>query len=142
LQGIKDALSEAGLGIRPQHLQEGRWTIAEGRQLMAAILAHRARPTAVICGNAHLAVGAALEALDTNINLPEELSIVGYDNIEIMQEFPVPITTLRVRSGEVGGRAATYLISAIEGRTMDVARVCEVEIVQRASSGPHRRKAT
>lgn len=140
LQGIRDALAEAGLGIRPQHLQEGRWTIAEGRQLMAAILAHRPRPTAVICGNAYLAVGAVLEALEAGIELPKELSIVGYDDIEIMQELPVPVTTLRVRSDDVGRRAAAYLIAAIEGKTIDVARECDVEIVQRASSGPARRK--
>ena len=142
LQGVKDALSEAGLGIRREHLQEGRWTIAEGRQLMAAILEHRPWPTAVMCGNAYLAVGAVLEALASNIKLPDELSIVGYDDIEIMQELPVPITTLRVRSDEVGRRVATYLIAAIEGRTIDVAPECEVEIVQRASSGPPRCEVT
>jgi LacI family transcriptional regulator len=138
LQGIKDALAEEGLGIRPQHLQEGRWTIAEGRQLMAAILANHPRPTAVICGNAYLAVGAVLEALNNHIKLPDAMSVVGYDDIEIMQELPVPITTLRVRSDEVGRRAAAYLIAAIEGRTIDIARDCEVEIVERASSGPVR----
>ena len=138
LQGIKDALAEEGLGIRPQHLQEGRWTIAEGRQLMAAILAKHPRPTAVICGNAYLAVGAVLEALYNHIKLPDSISIVGYDDIEIMQELPVSITTLRVRSDEVGRRAAAYLIAAIEGRTIDIARDCEVEIVERASSGPVR----
>jgi LacI family transcriptional regulator len=136
LQGIKDALAQAGLGIQPHHLQEGRWTIAEGRQLMAAILRHHPRPTAVICGNAFLAVGGVLEALASAIKLPEELSVVGYDDIEIMQALPVPITTLRVRSDEVGRRAAAYLIAAIEGRTIDVPRECDVEIVQRASSGP------
>ena len=141
LQGIKDALAEAGLGIRPQHLHEGRWTIAEGRRLMAAILEQRPRPSAVICGNAYLAVGAVLEALDRGIRLPDELSVVGYDDIEIMQELPVPVTTLRVRSDEVGRRAAEYLVAAIEGRPTEVARECEVEIVQRASSGPYRRKA-
>ncbi len=140
LEGIKDALAEEGLGIRPQHLQEGRWTIAEGRQLMAAILANHPRPTAVICGNAYLAVGAVLEALDNHIKLPDEISVVGYDDIEIMQELCVPITTLRVRSDEVGRRAAAYLIAAIEGRTIDIARDCEVEIVERASSGPVRVK--
>jgi LacI family transcriptional regulator len=136
LQGIKDALAEAGLGIRPQHLQEGRWTIAEGRQLMAAILEQRPRPTAVICGNAYLAVGAVLEAFDSGIPIPDALSVVGYDDIEIMQQLPVPVTTLRVRSDEVGRRSAEYLLAAIEGRPAEVVRECEVEIVERASSGP------
>ena len=64
------------------------------------------------------------------------MSIVGYDDVEIMQELPVPVTTLRVRSDEVGRRAAAYLVAAIDGSNADIARECEVEIVERASSGP------
>jgi LacI family transcriptional regulator len=136
LQGIQDAIAEAELKIRPQHLVFGRWTISEGRALFRDMIAHRPWPTAVICGNAFLAVGAELEALSQGIRLPEEMSIVGYDDVEIMQELPVPITTLRVRSDEVGRRAANYLIAAIEGRDGAIPLECEVEIVERASSGP------
>ena len=64
------------------------------------------------------------------------MSIVGYDDLEIMQELPVPVTTLRVRSDEVGRRAARYLIAAIEGGSTDIARECEVEIVERSLAGP------
>jgi LacI family transcriptional regulator len=136
MQGIRDALAEAGLSIRPDHFVSGRWTIAEGRALLGKLIARRPWPTAIICGNAYLAVGAVLEALSRGIRLPEELSIVGYDDVEIMQELPVPVTTLRVRSDEVGRRAAAYLVAAIDGRSAEVALECEVEIVERASSGP------
>ncbi|MBV8661659.1 MAG: LacI family DNA-binding transcriptional regulator [Hyphomicrobiales bacterium] len=136
LQGIKDALAEAGLAIRPNHFAEGRWTIAEGRTLFASIVARKPWPTAVICGNAYLAVGAVLEALSLGIKLPQDMSIVGYDDVEIMRELPVPITTLRVRSDEVGRRTARYLVAAINGRPADIERECDVEIVERASSGP------
>lgn len=136
LQGIRDALAEAGLGIRPNHFVFGRWTIAEGRAALGKIIARRPWPTAIICGNAYLAVGAVLEAQSRGIRLPEEMSIVGYDDVEIMQELPVPVTTLRVRSDEVGRRAAAYLVAAIDGSNADIARECEVEIVERASSGP------
>jgi LacI family transcriptional regulator len=69
------------------------------------------------------------------------MSIVGYDDVEIMQELLVPITTLRVRSDEVGRRAATYLVATITGQPAEVELECEVEIVTRASSGPPRRPA-
>lgn len=140
LQGIKDALAESGLGIRPQHLLEGQWRISEGRLLLAAILERHPRPTAIICGNAYLAVGAVLEAIDRRVRLPDELSIVGYDDVEIMQQLSVPITTLRVRSDDVGRRAASYLVAAIEGGETELSRECDVEIVERASSGPRPRK--
>jgi len=140
LQGIRDALAEAGLSIRPNHFTEGRWSIAEGRALFSAIIARKPWPTAIICGNAYLAVGAVLEALSRDIKLPGDLSIVGYDDVEIMQQLPVPITTLRVRSDDVGRRVARYLIAAIDGQRPDMALECDVEIVERLSSGPARRR--
>lgn len=143
LQGVRDALAEAGLSVRPQHFAEGRWSIAEGRALFGRITAKRPWPTAVICGNAYLAVGAVMEALHRGLALPDDLSIVGYDDVEIMRELPVPVTTLRVRSDEVGRRAAAYLVAAIDGTQADIELECEAEIIERASSGrvPRRRKA-
>lgn len=136
LQGVRDALAEEGLSVRPQHFVEGQWGIGEGRNLFARIIANSPRLTAIICGNAYLAVGAVLEALDRNIKLPGELSIVGYDDVEIMQELQVPITTLRVRSDEVGRRAADWLIAALANEPAPAELECDVEIVVRASSGP------
>jgi LacI family transcriptional regulator len=135
-QGIRDALAEAGLAIKANHFVEGRWSIAEGRALFGALIARRPWPTAVICGNAYLAVGAVLEALARGIEVPREMSIVGYDDVEVMAELPVAVTTLRVKSDEVGRRAASWLIAAINGREPDVDLECDVEIVQRRSSGP------
>jgi LacI family transcriptional regulator len=141
LQGVRDALAEAGLSVRPQHFTEGEWGIGEARGLFRTILASKPWPTAISCGNAFLAVGAVLEATCQGITLPDDMSIVGYDDVEIMQERPGPITTLRVRSDEVGRRAATYLVATITGQPAEVELECEVEIVTRASSGPPRRPA-
>lgn len=136
LEGVRAALSEEGLSVRPQHFVEGRWSIAEGRALFERIIEKRPWPTAIICGNAYLAVGAVLEATRRGIALPDEMSIVGYDDIEIMQELPVPITTLRVRSDEVGRVAAAYVVDLLAGRQPSTALECEVEIIERSSSGP------
>ena len=96
LDGIRDALAMRGLAVRPQHFAIGEWSIAEGRSLFQQVIAADPRPTAIICGNAHLTVGALLEALAMGLKVPEELSIVGYDDIEIMSHLPVPLTTVRV----------------------------------------------
>ncbi len=136
LDGIKDALAEHGLAIRPDHFTVGRWSIAEGREHFRRIVAHAPPPTAVICGNAYLAVGAMLESQKLGIRVPDDMSIVGYDDIEIMQELPIPITTVRVLSDEVGRRAGQRIVALIEGRDDDTVFECEAEIVTRASSGP------
>lgn len=81
-------------------------------------------------------MGVVLEALGQGLRVPDDLSIVGYVDVEIMKELPVPITTLRVQSAEVGRRAVMLLIDAVHGRPSAVERECDVEIVKRASSGP------
>ena len=136
LDGIRDALAIRGLAVRPQHMATGRWTIAEGRALFRQIVLEEPRPTAVICGNAHLAVGAMIESQEMGLRVPQDLSIVGYDDIEIMSHLPVPITALRVPSEDVGRNAARYVIGQVEGRAMKVAFESAPELVIRASSGP------
>jgi LacI family transcriptional regulator len=136
LEGIQDALAMRGLAVRPQHMAIGKWTIAEGRALFRQLLDARPRPTAVICGNAHLAVGAMIEALDCGVAVPGEMSIVSYDDIEIMSHLPVSITALRVPSEEVGRSAARYVVGLVEDRALDVTFEAMPELLVRQSSGP------
>lgn len=136
LDGLRDALAMRGLAVRPQHLLMGEWSVTEGRALFNRLMQTEPRPTAVVCGNAHLAVGAVLEAIAMGIGVPDEVSIVGYDDIEVMSHLPVPVTTVRVQSAEVGRTAARVLIANIEGREWSAPLESEVELVVRASSGP------
>lgn len=136
LAGIRDALTMRGLAVRPQHLAIGTWTIEEGRKLFAHVMDTDPRPTAIVCGNAPLAVGAILEALARGVRVPEDVSIVGYDDIEIMSHLPVPVTTVRVPGEEIGIRAARLILDLVMGRKPDYPLESEAEIVLRASSGP------
>lgn len=136
LQGIRDALAEKSIAIQPRHFAQGFWGINEGRQLFKRILEKKPWPTAVICGNAYLSIGAILESQNMGISVPDSMSIVGYDDIEMMSELPIPITTVRVLSDEVGRRAARLLIAKLESRTIDPDFECDAEIIVRRSSGP------
>ncbi len=117
LDGVRDALAERGLGIRPQHLCEGEWSIDFGRQSVRAILATDPRPTAVICGNDYLAVGALLEARAMGLAVPGELSITGFDDIAISRQMDPPLTTMHIDNHEIGRRAAGYLLDCLQGGT-------------------------
>jgi LacI family transcriptional regulator len=136
LQGIRDALAEKSIAIQPSHFAQGYWGVNEGRQLFRRILESKPWPTAIICGNAYLTVGALLESQAMGIKVPDEISIVGYDDIEIMSELPIPITTVRVSSDEVGRRAARLLVAKLEGQPIDPNFECDAEIIVRSSSGP------
>jgi LacI family transcriptional regulator len=64
------------------------------------------------------------------------MSIVGYDDIEIMSHLPIPITTVRVQGELVGRDAARFVISRIEKRPVEIAFECDAELLIRKSSGP------
>jgi LacI family transcriptional regulator len=136
LQGIRDALAERSIAVHPTHFVVGLWGVAEAREHFRRVFARKPWPTALICGNAYLAVGAMLESQVQHIRVPEELSIVGYDDIEIMRELPIPITTVRVLSDEVGRRAARVLVARLENRADETEFECAAEIIVRVSSGP------
>lgn len=136
LQGIRDALAENAIAVHPLHQTEGRWDIAEGRALFRKIMQTPPRPTVVMCGNGYLAVGAMLESQAMGIRVPDEMSIVGYDEIEIMAELPIPMTTVKVSAEEVGRRAAMIMISRLGGPKEEPPYECPAEIIVRASSAP------
>jgi LacI family transcriptional regulator len=141
LDGIRDALAERGLAVRPQHFAMGEWTIAEGKIMFRRIMAAAPHPTAVLCGNAYLAVGAVLESMAMGLSVPEDVSIVGYDDIELMNELPVRVTTVKVNGEDIGRHAARFLLGEIERAPADVIFEWGAEIIVRDSSGPAPKRA-
>jgi LacI family transcriptional regulator len=138
LQGVRDALAESSIAVHPKHFVEGQWGIAEGRFLLRQVLRHSPFPTALVCGNGYLAIGAMLECQRLGIRVPQDMSIVGYDDFEIMSELPVPITTVRVSGEDVGRRCAQTLIARLTGTIDEPPHECSAELLLRASSGPPR----
>jgi LacI family transcriptional regulator len=94
------------------------------------------KPTAVVCGNPYLAAGAFLESQAMGLRVPSDVSIVGYDDIELLSELPVPITTVRVQSDQVGRYAARFIVGKVEGKPAEIVFECPAEIIVRESSGP------
>lgn len=138
LQGVKDALAEHAIAVHPRHQVEGLWGIREGKLLIRQILKHAPQPTALVCGNGYLAVGAMLECERLGIRVPEDISIVGYDDFEFMAEIPTAITTVRVSGEDVGRRCAEIIVSRLAGGSDEPPHECSAEILVRASSGPPR----
>jgi LacI family transcriptional regulator len=136
LNGVRDALAEHGVAMRPDHVAQGFWGVVEGRRLFREVMARPNRPTALICGNGSLSLGAMLEASALGIRVPEELTIFGFDDFEMMAELPVAISTVRVPSWEIGRRTAAYLVDCLQGVKPAAPCALRSELVLRASSGP------
>ena len=139
-QGVHTALAEHGIAIPSAHALQGHWSIGEGRGLFRKMMARRPMPSVVIGGNPFLAVGALLEAQAQGLQVPDDISIVGYDDIEIMEELPVPITTVRGPSDDVGRHAAKVILAMIEGNGPVQSVELPSRVLVRASSAPPRER--
>ncbi|MEY9783726.1 LacI family DNA-binding transcriptional regulator [Sinorhizobium fredii] len=142
IEGLRATLAEEGVALRPQHVREGPASIAFGRQSLRSIMeAPGPRPTAVVCGNDALAIGALIEARALGIRVPEDLSITGFDDVAMAEQTDPPLTTMRVDNAEIGQRAADYLLACLAGRQPPPPPPLESRLILRASTGAAARSA-
>lgn len=138
--GVRDALAERGIAIHPAHEVEGYWSVKEGRQLLRRIMEAKVPPpTAIVCGNGSFAMGAMLEAMAIGIDVPSQLSLIGFDDFELMAELPIPITTVRVPSAEIGKQAARLILAQLDGQAEVASIGWSAELMVRASCAPPRK---
>ncbi len=137
LQGIRDELQCHGIDLNDSMVLERGYSIANGREACAAILSRvQPPPTAIICGNDVLALGAIVECRARGVRVPEDVSIAGFDNIELSQHSNPPLTTVGVPAEEMGGTAATFLLNKLEGRDAPPHTSVEVQLILRESTAP------
>jgi LacI family transcriptional regulator len=110
---------------------DGGFTIAGGEAAMERLM-EGGLPTAVLAANDLMALGAARHLLAAGVEVPGQVSVAGVDDIPLAAYGPVPLTTMRVPTYEIGRRGAELLLSALDdGSPGDV--VVSGEIVERES---------
>ena len=135
IEGVRQALKKAGLALAPQHLVERPYGLAEAREGLRVLMAAKPAPTAIVCGNDVLAMGALLEAHRLGIQVPQALSIVGFDDLEMARHIQPSLTTLHVPTQLLWHTVADRVIAALEQTAGQVATEVEVELVVRESTG-------
>ncbi len=121
--GYLQALHKAGLESGDSSIQEGNYTPASGYQAMRALLDRTPRPTAVFVASDVVAMGAILAARRAGLGIPDDLSIVGFDDIPMAEYFDPPLTTIRLPAFGLGFAAGERLIRLIRGEGLDQASV-------------------
>ena len=134
VEGVRRALRVAGLGLTPRQLVERPFGIAAARDGLRELMAVRPPPTALVCGNDVLAFGALLEAQRLGIAVPQALSIVGFDDLELAHHVQPALTTVHVPAQEMWRTAADRLIAALRGEAVPHATEIEVSLVVREST--------
>lgn len=111
---FEDALREIGMHVDPQLVIDGDHTLEGGMRAFRALLEKRLRPTAVMCSNDISAIGVIREAYGRGIRVPEELSVIGFDDVHMAQFIVPPLTTVRISQGEMGRLAFEALLAELE----------------------------
>ncbi len=136
VEGITHTLSERGLKLRPECHVERPFSFEEGRIGLRTLLDHAPETTAVLCGNDVLAIGALFEAQERNLNVPRDLSIIGFDNLELASQVSPGLTTVDVPTTAMGSRAAETLLLMLDKTPWPHATRIPTNLIIRGTTGP------
>ncbi len=138
LEGYRQALKAAGTPFRPDYHRQGEHGRHEARRLAMELLKQPDRPTAIFAASDTQALGVLEAAQDLDLRVPEDLSVVGYDDIEISEY--IGLTTVRQLLYESGKRGVELLLDVLEDPSAEP--ICEVMptelIVRKTTAAPNR----
>jgi len=131
LKGITERLKVEGIDLASVPIIETLYDIDNGADAFERLMKLSDRPSVVMCGNDVLAVGAMQRAQEMGIEVPTDISITGFDGIELARVVRPKLTTVRVPHSEMGGLAAEELVRMVEsgevGRSQELASEIVVE---------------
>ena len=134
-KAYRQCLGDHDLAYDPQLVLEKGYSFSEGKEAMAHLLDLPSRPSAVFCGNDILAIGAIVEAKERGLKIPKELSVAGFDDMEISAFYDPPLTTVAVPAYEMGRMAAKILIESLHGESQGPQQyVLETRLIVRGST--------
>lgn len=111
---FEECMREITLEVCPTLLIEGDHTMESGIKAMSELADLAYRPTAVICSNDMTAIGVMRQAFQMGLSIPQDLSVVGFDDIRLAQFMIPPLTTVRMSQREVASIAFRALLDSVE----------------------------
>ena len=137
LEGHRQALSEAGLALDSIPLERGDWSATSGYQATQRLLEAAQPFSAIFAQNDRMAVGAIRALREAGLRVPDDVSIIGFDDIPLASYFDPPLTTLRQPMEELGRQAARLLVRTIQNADRLPEQVSiRARLVERASCAP------
>ncbi len=131
--GFRDALTEAGLELPPNRIVASEFEVQGGVDAAATLLSGNTRPDAVFTVSDTIAIGVLGVARDLGLSIPDDLALVGYNDIPVVSQLPVPLTTVRSPAHKIGATGLEHLLALIAGRNVESVKL-PVELIVRAST--------
>lgn len=136
LAGYRQALDDGRLPFDPSLIEHAPFTTEGGYVAATALLTRAERPTAIFAANDMQAVGVMKAARELGIRIPEELALVGGDDIELAEFLAVPLTTFHQPAFEIGSRGAELLLARLDGDSEEPHQIVMTpQLIVRQSSG-------
>lgn len=136
-----DAMRELGNAPENALIQETDFELDCGRDAMRAFLQLENRPTAVFCANDIQAIGAVFECEENGLDVPGDMSIIGFDDLPVAQYIKPQLTTIRVPAHTMGELAAKKVLDALRTGIAPVSEELPIELIVRDSTIIHRGRA-
>jgi len=137
LEGYRRALQKSGVPLNEDYVVRGNYSEASGYQLVKQLLGQDPRPTAIFAGNNFMAVGALHALREAGLRIPEDIALVGFDDIPQGSLISPALTVVSQPAHEMGVAAAEALISRLSGKYRGKPRdiVFDTSIIIRESCG-------
>jgi len=133
--GYYQALREAGLQVEDDYLRQGDYTPASGFTAMLELLKLSPRPTAVFVASDVVAMGALQAIKRLGLRIPDDVAVVGFDDVPLAEYYDPPLTTIRLPAYGLGWAAGERLVRMIQGEGLGQAGLLlESELIVRQSS--------
>lgn len=127
----------AELGVDGSRIRVGDWSAQSGYETGKFLAAANHMPTGIFAANDHMALGLLHACHDFGIKVPQELSVIGFDDVSGADHFHPPLTTVRKDSATLGTHVLQAVIAVLEGRDPDLSTLSPTLTI-RASTGPPR----
>jgi LacI family transcriptional regulator len=137
LRGYRAAIQELNLAYRDDYVRYGDFYAESGREATAQLLELDEPPTAIFAAADLMAIGAIRAAAEKGLSVPEDLSVVGFDDIQLAPHVNPPLTTMRQDKLGLGFAAGDALVARVAGDgDRPPLRTLDVELVVRGSTAP------
>ncbi len=133
--GYLAALTKAGIEPQPQLVVHGNFQYSSGQAGIRALVGRGSAFSAVFCANDEMALGAVNELRGLGLRVPEDISIVGFDDLVFAESCDPPLTTIRQPRRAIGSESMRMMIALLAGEPTGVERIeARVELIERAST--------
>lgn len=135
LTGFQEGLAANGIELKPENVREGTFLEVDGYTCMLDLLDHGTGFSAIFCQSDEMAAGAMEACRERGVKVPEDLSMIGFDDLDVARYLTPKLTTIRQPLWDIGAAAGklAYALATGQKPSSDIQTVFLAEVVERAS---------